>query len=104
VRVALFGFQTWGYRVLESLAGSKHEVVLVVTHPRSDHAYESIWSDSVEEFARSRGVPVIVRSRPDAELAAALTDTDVLVACNWRTWIPPEIFTAPRLGTLNVHD
>ena len=23
---------------------------------------------------------------------------------NWRTWIPPEIFNAPRLGTLNVHD
>ena len=23
---------------------------------------------------------------------------------HWRTWIPPEIFTLPRLGTLNVHD
>ncbi len=45
MRVALFGFQTWGYRVLESLVGSKHEVVLVVTHPRSDHADESIWND-----------------------------------------------------------
>jgi methionyl-tRNA formyltransferase len=104
VRVALFGFQTWGYRVLESLLGSKHEVVLVVTHPKSDHAYESIWSDSVEELARSEGVPVIVKDRPDAEVAGALADTDVMVACNWRTWIPPEVFTAPRLGTLNVHD
>ena len=104
MRVALFGFQTWGYRVLEHLLGSKHEVVLVVTHPKSDHAYESIWSDSVEELARSKGVPVLVKDRPDAELAGALADTDVMVACNWRTWIPPEVFTAPRLGTLNVHD
>lgn len=104
MRVALFGFQTWGYRVLEHLLGSKHEVVLVVTHPKSDHAYESIWSDSVEELARSRGVPVLVKDRPDAELTGALADTDVMVACNWRTWIPPEVFTAPRYGTLNVHD
>ena len=22
---------------------------------------------------------------------------------NWRTWLPPEIFSIPRLGTLNVH-
>ena len=104
MRVALFGFQTWGYRVLEHLLGSKHEVVLVVTHPRSDHAYESIWSDSVEELATSKGVPVVVKDKPDAEVVGALADTDVMVACNWRTWIPPEVFTAPRYGTLNVHD
>jgi methionyl-tRNA formyltransferase len=104
VRVALFGFQTWGHRVLEHLIGSKHEVVLVVTHPRSDHAYESIWSDSVEELARAKGVSVLVKDRPDSEVAGALSGADVLVACNWRTWIPPEVFTAPRLGTLNVHD
>jgi methionyl-tRNA formyltransferase len=104
VRVALFGFQTWGHRVLEHLTGSKHEVALVVTHPRSDHAYESIWSDSVEDLARSNGVPVLVKDRLDSEVRAGLAGVDVMVACNWRTWIPPEIFTAPRLGTLNVHD
>jgi methionyl-tRNA formyltransferase len=104
VRVALFGFQTWGQRVLEHLVGSKHEVALVVTHPRSDHAYESIWSDSVEDLARSQGVPVLVKDRPDSEVRAGLDGVDVMVACNWRTWLPPEVFTAPRLGTLNVHD
>jgi methionyl-tRNA formyltransferase len=104
VRVALFGFQTWGYRVLEALLGSEHEVVLVVTHPKSDHAYESIWSDSVEGLALSKGVPVLVKNRPDSEVVAAVADADVMVACNWRTWIPPEVFTAPRFGALNVHD
>jgi methionyl-tRNA formyltransferase len=104
VKVALFGFQTWGHRVLEHLLGSKHEVALVVTHPPSDHAYESIWGDSVEDLARSKGVPVLVKNRPDAEVAQAVSDADVMVACNWRTWIPPEVFNAPRLGTLNVHD
>jgi methionyl-tRNA formyltransferase len=104
VRVALFGFQTWGYRVLDHLLGSKHEVALVVTHPRSDHVYESIWSDSVEDLARAKGVPVLVKDRPDPEVARAVSEADVMVACNWRTWIPPEVFTAPRLGALNVHD
>ena len=104
MRVALFGFQTWGYRVLEALLKSEHEVVLVVTHPRSDHVYESIWSDSVEDLARSKGVSVLVKDRPDHEVVVALTDTDVMVACNWRTWIPPEVFSCPRLGALNVHD
>jgi methionyl-tRNA formyltransferase len=103
VRVALFGFQTWGHRVLEHLS-PKHEVSLVVTHPRSDHAYESIWNDSVEELARSKGIPVLVKDRPDSEVLAGLAGVDVMVACNWRTWIPPEVFSAPRLGTLNVHD
>lgn len=106
MRVALFGYQTWGYRVLEALLGSDHQVVLVVTHPRSDHAYESIWSDSVEELATGRGIPVLVKNRPDPEVAGRLVEAaaDVMVACNWRTWIPPEVFGAPRLGTLNIHD
>jgi methionyl-tRNA formyltransferase len=29
---------------------------------------------------------------------------DVIVATNWRTWIPPRIFNLPPFGTLNVHD
>jgi methionyl-tRNA formyltransferase len=31
-------------------------------------------------------------------------DPDIIVANNWRTWIPPEIFDLPPYGTLNVHD
>src|SRR6185312_11440060 len=27
-----------------------------------------------------------------------------IVANNWRTWLPPEIFELPRHGTLNIHD
>lgn len=107
MRVIMFGYQTWGHRTLQALLDSEHEVVLVVTHPRSDHAYEKIWDDSVADLAESHGVPVLLRNRPDdEELLAALraADPDILVATNWRTWIPPQIFTLPRLGTLNVHD
>jgi methionyl-tRNA formyltransferase len=101
----MFGFQTWGHRTLQALIDSHHDVALVVTHPKSDHAYESIWDDSVADLAEKHGVPVLVRSRPD-DLGPALraADPDLIVATNWRTWIPPEVFELPRLGTLNVHD
>jgi methionyl-tRNA formyltransferase len=106
MRVVLMGYQTWGHRTLQSLLESSHEVVLVVTHPPSDHAYEKIWSDSVADLAAANGVPVVVKNRPDDELTELVkaAKADVIVATNWRTWIPPEIFTAARLGTLNVHD
>jgi len=106
MRVVLFGYQTWGYRTLEALLGSKHEVVLAVTHPASDHAYESIWSDSVADLAAAHGVPVVVRNRPDEDVVRALkaAEPDLIVANNWRTWIPPHIFDLPPRGTLNVHD
>ena len=107
MRVVMFGYQTWGHRTLQALLASEHEVILVVTHPAGEGAYERVWSDSVADLAESHGVPVLLRDRPDDdELYAALLDAapDVLVATNWRTWIPPRIFELPRLGTLNVHD
>jgi methionyl-tRNA formyltransferase len=107
MRIVLFGYQTWGHRTLQALLGSDHEVACVVTHPAGDHAYERIWSDSVADLATEHGVPVLLRERPDDEdLVTELkeADPDLIVATNWRTWIPPHIFGLPRYGTLNVHD
>ncbi|CAM01973.1 methionyl-tRNA formyltransferase [Saccharopolyspora erythraea NRRL 2338] len=106
MRVVMFGYQTPGYRTLEALLGSQHEVVQVVTHPKSDHAYEKIWDDSVADLAENNGVPVLVRNRPDDELPKQLKEVepDIIVATNWRTWLPPEVFNLPSNGTLNVHD
>ncbi|MCI2417432.1 methionyl-tRNA formyltransferase [Saccharopolyspora sp. K220] len=106
MRIVMFGYQTWGHRTLQALLDSEHEVALVVTHPKSDHAYEKIWADSVADLAAQHGAEVVLRNRPDDELTARLREIqpDLIVANNWRTWIPPEIFTLPRHGTLNVHD
>ncbi|HVV14361.1 methionyl-tRNA formyltransferase [Amycolatopsis sp.] len=105
MRVAMFGYQTWGHRTLRALLDSAHEVALVVTHPKSEHAYEKIWSDSVADLAAEHGVPVEIRNRPD-DLVTRLKEAepDIIVANNWRTWLPPEIFDLPPHGTLNVHD
>ncbi|WP_240135650.1 methionyl-tRNA formyltransferase [Streptomyces sp. MUM 178J] len=107
MRVVMFGYQTWGHRTLQALLDSEHDVVTVVTHPKSEHAYEKIWSDSVADLAEEHGVPVVIRNRPDDdELFETLkrADPDIIVANNWRTWIPPRIYGLPRHGTLNVHD
>ncbi|MEV7289070.1 methionyl-tRNA formyltransferase [Streptomyces sp. NPDC093252] len=107
MRVAMFGYQTWGHRTLQALLDSGHETVLVVTHPKSEHAYEKIWDDSVAELAEKHGIPVLLRNRPDdPELLDALRAArpDIIVANNWRTHLPEEIFALPPHGTLNVHD
>ncbi|MCY0939907.1 methionyl-tRNA formyltransferase [Streptomyces antarcticus] len=107
MRVVMFGYQTWGHRTLQALLDSEHDVVMVLTHPKSEHAYEKIWSDSVADLAEEHGVPVVIRNRPDdEELFTRLkeSDPDIIVANNWRTYIPSRIFDLPRHGTLNVHD
>ncbi|GIH27664.1 methionyl-tRNA formyltransferase [Acrocarpospora phusangensis] len=105
MRVVMFGYQTWGHRTLQALLDSRHEVVLAVTHPRSEHAYEKIWDDSVADLAAENGVPALLRNRP-TDLEDVIRDLapDLIVANNWRTWLPPEIFELPVHGTLNVHD
>jgi methionyl-tRNA formyltransferase len=106
LRVVMLGYQTWGHRTLEALMKSRHEVCLVVTHPTSDHAYESIWADSVEDLARSEDIEVFLAKRPTPELierVGALAP-DVMVANNWRTRLPEELFGIPAHGTLNLHD
>ncbi|UVS76728.1 methionyl-tRNA formyltransferase [Actinokineospora sp. UTMC 2448] len=107
MRVVMFGFQTWGHRTLHALLESEHDVVLVVTHPRGEGAYERIWADSVEDLARENGIPVLIREKADDDdlvLALKEAEPDVIVATNWRTWIPPRVFGFPPKGTLNVHD
>ena len=106
MRVAMFGYQTWGHRTLQALIDGGHDIVQVVTHPPSEHAYERIWSDSVADLAAQHDVPVLARTRPDEDVITAIkaATPDIIVANNWRTWLPPEIFDTPPLGTLNVHD
>ena len=106
VRVVMLGYQTWGHKTLEALIDSRHQVELVITHPPSEHSYESIWADSVEDLARGNGIDVHLAKRPTDDLITRVTDIapDVMVANNWRTWLPPALFTIPRHGTLNLHD
>ncbi|MFE0642934.1 methionyl-tRNA formyltransferase [Streptomyces sp. NPDC058877] len=107
MRVVFMGYQTWGHRVLEALLESEHEVPLVITHPTSNHAYETIWNDSVAALAERHGIPVLTRKYAnDEEVAERLRELrpDLLVSSDWRSWVAPEIYSLATHGAINVHD
>lgn len=106
MRTVSFGFQTWGYTTLKALIDLDHEVVLAVTHPASQQSYKAIWSASVSDLAREHGIPVHLTDRVDAETIDLVkrAEPDVIVVNSWYTRMPPELYTLPPHGTLNLHD
>ncbi|UCM89752.1 methionyl-tRNA formyltransferase [Streptomyces marincola] len=107
MRIVFMGYQTWGHRVLDALLKSEHEVPLVITHPMSNHAYETIWNDSVVDLARKHDLPVLERKYAnDGEVAEQLKRLrpDLLVSSDWRTWVAPHIYGLATYGAINIHD
>ncbi|UNB49807.1 methionyl-tRNA formyltransferase [Mycolicibacterium sp. YH-1] len=106
MRIVFFGFQTWGRRTLQALLDLGHDVPLVVTHPASTQSYKAIFSDSVEELARERGIPVHLTDRIDAETIDLVkrSEPEVNVVNSWYTKWPVELYDLPPHGTLNFHD
>jgi methionyl-tRNA formyltransferase len=106
MRIVSFGFQTWGFRTLQALIDLDQDIVLAVTHPVSAQSYKAIWSESVEQLARTHGIPVHLTERVDAETIDLVkrVEPDVIVVNSWYTWMPPELYTLPPHGTLNLHD
>ncbi|KAA0112997.1 methionyl-tRNA formyltransferase [Mycolicibacterium sp. P9-22] len=106
MRIVSFGFQTWGVKTLQALVDLGHDVALSVTHPASDDSYKGIFSDSVEDLARSYGIPVHLTERVDHDTIDLVkrSEPDVIVVNSWYTWMPPELYNLPPHGTLNLHD
>lgn len=105
VRIVFMGYQAWGVQSLAALIDAGHEIPLVVTHPASGDAYESLWEESVRSLAESHGIPVIERvDANDPELFAGVSDPDLFVMSNWRRWLSPEVYRRARHGAINIHD
>jgi methionyl-tRNA formyltransferase len=107
MRIVFMGYQTWGHRVLEALLKSEHEVPLVITHPTSNHIYETIWNDSVAQLAEQHSIPVLERKYAnDDEVAERLRELkpDLLVSSDWRSWVAPHIYGLATHGAINIHD
>lgn len=101
------GFQTWGFVTLQAILEAGYDVPLVITHPESQHVYETIWNESVQRLAQKHNIPTVVCQRADDEaLIGRVRDVrpDVILSSDWRTWIRPELFRIPPGGTLNLHD
>lgn len=107
MRVVFMGFQTWGHLTLKGLLESDHEVVLVITHPESNHVYETIWNDSVKALATENEIPVMERvyaNDPESVEAVRQARADIIVSSDWRTWLSSEVLSIPRWGGINIHD
>ncbi|MBE3142080.1 MAG: methionyl-tRNA formyltransferase [Thermoplasmata archaeon] len=107
MKVLFLGFQTWGQLTLDAIIKSRHIVPLVITHPQSDHIYETIWNDSVKELACSNGIPVIEKVYANDDETIKLMRNvapDIIVSSNWRTWLSPEACSIPKFGSINIHD
>lgn len=106
MRIVFFGFQTWGYRTLQALIDTDHDVELAVTHPSSEESYKAIWSAPVEDLARRHGIPLHVTETVDAETIDLVkrAQPDVIVVNSWYYRMPAELYNLPPHGTLNFHD
>lgn len=106
MRLVFLGYQPWGTVTLRALLDAGHEVPLVVTHPSADHPYQALWPERVAEIAEKHGIPYLERDVADDGVADAIAKArpDVVVASNWRTWIPSGVYADVPHGALNIHD
>jgi methionyl-tRNA formyltransferase len=107
MKIVFMGYQAWGARTLQALSAAGHQIDLVMTHPDSHDAYESLWGESVRELAESGRIPVIecetANSRHIVRMCARCRP-DLFVMSNWRRWLSPEVYKLARHGAINIHD
>ncbi|MGL4305642.1 MAG: methionyl-tRNA formyltransferase [Mycobacteriaceae bacterium] len=106
MRIVMFGYQTWGKKTLEALLASPHEIALAVTHPRSEHEYKGIWSESVEDLAKLHNIPIHITEQADDDLVQLVSSIspDIIIVNSWYTWLPASLYNLPKHGTINLHD
>jgi methionyl-tRNA formyltransferase len=106
MRVAFFGFQTWGLVSLQAIHESGHDVVLVVTHEPTHAPYASSFTESVDEYARDQSLPLIVAGNSEERAvtyALRSAAVDVIVSSNWRRKMGASTLALSVNGGINVH-
>lgn len=107
MRITFLGNDPWSVPSLEALAGSTHEIALVVTRePRPAGRGGALRPTAVAEAARRVGLPVrevaTVKRDPGLE---ALRDSrpEVLVVVAYGEILPREVLDLPTAAPINVH-
>ena len=107
MRLVFAGTPAVAVPALEAIAGSRHELLAVLTRPdapagRGRHLVRS----PVGEWADARGIEVLTPARPRepeflARLAALAPDCVPVVA--YGALVPPSALEIPRYGWVNLH-
>jgi methionyl-tRNA formyltransferase len=107
LRVAFAGTPDFALPAFHALAGSRHQLVGVLTQPdRPKGRGRQLAASPVKLAALERGVPVsqpvTLKTEPDrADLAA--WQPDVLVVVAYGLILPRAALDLPRLGCVNIH-
>ncbi|HHS50159.1 MAG TPA: methionyl-tRNA formyltransferase [candidate division Zixibacteria bacterium] len=106
MRTIFFGTTEFSCAMLETIITAGHEVVGVVTLPDrpASRGHKAI-PTPVKEFALERGLnPIEADDLKDEGFAQTLRGlkADIGVVVSFKI-LPRAVFTAPRIGTLNVH-
>ncbi|HEX9717452.1 MAG TPA: methionyl-tRNA formyltransferase [Actinomycetota bacterium] len=107
LRVAFLGNDEWSVPSLEALAGSAHELTVVVTRgPRPARRGGALRPTPVAAAAARLRVPVAevetVRSGPGFERLEAPAP-DVLVVVAYGELLPPAVLGLPKIAPVNLH-
>jgi methionyl-tRNA formyltransferase len=107
MRAAFLGNARWSVPSLEALAGSDHEVAVVITRdPRPAGRGGRPRQTAVADAARRLGLPLV--ETPSAVRGEGLdalrsADPDVLVVVAYGEILPREVLDLPRVAPVNVH-
>jgi methionyl-tRNA formyltransferase len=106
MRIIFFGTTDFSVSMLDSLIENGHEVAAVVTLPdRPGARGHKLIPTCVKKFALSRGLNIIEAANlKDGGFAQDLRNlkADLGVVVSFKI-LPRAVYTAPRLGTVNVH-
>lgn len=102
MRTILFGIPDFGFMCLDTLLGAKKEVTAVALPPEGHPA-----APSVRMACEARNIPYITvgKRMKDPELIEEFKkyNPDLIIIAAYAKLIPPEIYTIPKLGTINCH-
>jgi len=102
--MVVMGYNNIGCRCLEFLLRRPEEVVAVFTH--KDDPRENIYFDSVEEIAKSHGIPCFtpddVNTAENVRILRELAP-DVIFSFYYRQILSKEIIEIPSEGAINLH-
>jgi len=107
MRLVFAGTPAVAVPALEAIAGSRHELLAVLTRPdapagRSRHLVRS----PVGEWADARGIEVLTPARPrEPEFLARLAELapDCVPVVAYGALVPPSALEIPRYGWVNLH-
>jgi methionyl-tRNA formyltransferase len=107
LRVAFAGTPEFAVPALRALAGSRHQLVGVLSRPdRPAGRGRELSSSPVKQLALQLGLPLAQPARLDREPERAALESwasDVLVVVAYGLILPPAVLGLPRLGCLNIH-